>query len=252
MNETRECKCLTKTQHDETDCGRRVKSVVHVDGNLMRTANVPKPDGVSSLQDLWQRETDALAKRMIRDMPTPQAALLAAESALAAGASPEVVREVLDEPRDDMHERETEPSLEAAPKTSLMYEELKKVLPDRTITDEDVAQFTSNVARVLHEIVEGDEDDEDDGAEVIPITRQQRRAAERAAAKEAERESEELVSMTKAQFQKLHRARVMLAALVRREGRVRIPQRELQIQKGDQLDVKVQENGDLLVTFKAG
>lgn len=155
----------------------------------------------------------------------------------------------MSESNDDMHERETEPNLETAkPKTSLMYEELKKVLPDRTITDEDVARLPgkSLVAKVLEEIVQEPVDEDN----VVPLmSRQQRRAAERVAAKEAE---QSLVSITTAQLEKLHRARIMLAALVRREGRVRIPQKELTIRKGDQLDVKVQDNGDLVVTYKAG
>lgn len=107
----------------------------------------------------------------------------------------------------------------------------------------------SNVAQVLADILEGEEaEGDDEGAEVVPITRQQRRAQERAAAKEAQ----SLVHVTKEQYDKLHRARIMLAALVRREGRVRIARRELELQRGDKLDVKVQENGDLMVTFKAG
>lgn len=51
----------------------------------------------------------------------------------------------------------------------------------------------------------------------------------------------------------MRRLRLMLFALVRREGRVRISQREYQaIADADKLDVKVQENGDLVVSFEKG
>lgn len=46
------------------------------------------------------------------------------------------------------------------------------------------------------------------------------------------------------------RMRLMLFALVRREGRVRISRADLEAaQRGGKLDVKTQENGDLVVSF---
>ena len=87
---------------------------------------------------------------------------------------------------ESIHERETEPALPVEP---------------------------SAVEKVLEEIVQVPEDN------VVDLqTRQQRRAAERA----AEKEANSLVSMTKDQLDKLQRARIMLAALVRQQGRVRI------------------------------
>lgn len=102
----------------------------------------------------------------------------------------------------------------------------------------------SAVEAVLNEIVQ-----EPAGDNVVPITRQQRRAAEREAAKVPE----PLISITEAQYGKLMRARIMLAALVKREGRVRLTQRELNgIGKRAKLDVKVAENGDVVMTFVEG
>lgn len=54
-------------------------------------------------------------------------------------------------------------------------------------------------------------------------------------------------------FDRLRRGQYMLTALVREQGRVRISRAALEsIKRTDRLDVKVQENGDLVVTFLAG
>jgi hypothetical protein len=51
----------------------------------------------------------------------------------------------------------------------------------------------------------------------------------------------------------MQKLRLMLFALIRREGRVRISRREVDaITDADKLDVKVQENGDLVVSFEKG
>lgn len=146
----------------------------------------------------------------------------------------------------DLWQRETNAAAEKAIKSVAMHG-----VPEATLAMAASAAHAgaSNVAQVLADIVQdNDEREDEDGADVVPITRQQRRAQERAAQKDAQ----SLVHVTKEQYDKLHRARIMLAALVRREGRVRIARRELELQRGDKLDVKVQENGDLMVTFKAG
>lgn len=62
-----------------------------------------------------------------------------------------------------------------------------------------------------------------------------------------------LVSIDERRLTQLVKGRIMLAALVRKEGRIRITRRELEaVQQRDKLDVKVQENGDLMVTFLEG
>lgn len=50
---------------------------------------------------------------------------------------------------------------------------------------------------------------------------------------------------------RLARAQIMLAALVKREGRIRIPWSEIQdIDRRGKLDVKVGDNGDVTVSYK--
>ncbi len=62
-----------------------------------------------------------------------------------------------------------------------------------------------------------------------------------------------LISIDERRLTQLVKGRIMLAALVKRDGRVRITRRELEaVQQRDKLDVKVQENGDLMVTFVEG
>lgn len=62
-----------------------------------------------------------------------------------------------------------------------------------------------------------------------------------------------MVSVDERRLAQLAKARIMLAALVKRDGRVRITRRELDaIEQRSKLDVKVQENGDLVVTFVEG
>lgn len=86
-------------------------------------------------------------------------------------------------------------------------------------------------------------------------SRQVRRAEERATSKQSVAltkmaENAERVVVGEEQASKLQKMRQMLFALVRREGRVRLTQRELAaVQSRDGLDVKVQENGDLAVTY---
>lgn len=71
---------------------------------------------------------------------------------------------------------------------------------------------------------------------------------------EANRKAEQrLVSVDERGLEKLHRARIMLAALVRKTGRVRISRSDLDsITPASKLDVKVQPSGDLVVTFVEG
>lgn len=63
---------------------------------------------------------------------------------------------------------------------------------------------------------------------------------------------EDMVAVDRAKYDRLNKARVMLAALVKQSGRVRISKRDLTPVEGSKLDVKVQENGDLVVTFVEG
>jgi len=85
------------------------------------------------------------------------------------------------------------------------------------------------------------------------LTRQQRRASSRAEAKMAENAQRVALANAEEQAKKLARMRYMLFALVRREGRVRLTQAELNATEPTAgLDVKVQENGDLLVTYVRG
>ena len=89
-------------------------------------------------------------------------------------------------------------------------------------------------------------------------TRQQRRAEERASAKRTEAlakmaENAERVALGDAQAAKMQRMRIMLFALVKQLGRARLTQHELNaVEPGSGLDVKVQPNGDLVVTFLRG
>lgn len=63
----------------------------------------------------------------------------------------------------------------------------------------------------------------------------------------------QLVSIDERKLGALIRGRIMLAALVKQSGRVRIPVRELQsITQKSRIDVKVQENGDLVLSFLEG
>jgi hypothetical protein len=100
----------------------------------------------------------------------------------------------------------------------------------------------SETAKVLEEIVDGSDN------VVDLVTRQQKRAQERAAAKDAQ----SVVPITKERLAALMRARTMLAALVRRTGRVRISRAEVEIGAGSRVEVKVQDNGDLVVSFVEG
>lgn len=77
------------------------------------------------------------------------------------------------------------------------------------------------------------------------------------AEKERERqrttETGKMVSIDERRLLSMMKQRHMLAALCRAQGRVRIPRGDLdKITQRDKLDVKVQENGDLVVTFVEG
>jgi hypothetical protein len=100
-----------------------------------------------------------------------------------------------------------------------------------------------------------------DGTEdnVIPLSRQVRRAQEREAAKLAEKtdaalaDAERATALASQRMMSLMKTRHMLFALVRATGRVRIHRDDLKrVTDRDKLDVKVQENGDLVVTFEEG
>jgi hypothetical protein len=58
------------------------------------------------------------------------------------------------------------------------------------------------------------------------------------------------VTVDEKRYERLGRAQVMLAALVKASGRVRIPRADIEsIGKDSRLDVKVQENGDIVVSY---
>lgn len=85
-------------------------------------------------------------------------------------------------------------------------------------------------------------------------SRQVLRAETRAALKaEHRKESLEKLAVDDARIAKLLRARHMLFALLKQSGRARIDRRLLDsINLTDTMDIKVQENGDLVVTFVEG
>jgi hypothetical protein len=90
------------------------------------------------------------------------------------------------------------------------------------------------------------------------LSRQVRRAEERAATKQSTAltkmaENAERVVLGEEQAQKMQRMRVMLFALVKQLGRARLTQAELNaIAPKDGLDVKVQPDGSLVVTYLRG
>jgi len=92
----------------------------------------------------------------------------------------------------------------------------------------------------------------------VVVSRQVRRAEERAATKQSAAlatmaENAERVVVGEEQAGKLQKMRQMLFALIRREGRVRLSQADLAaVAPKDGLDAKVQENGDLVVTYLKG
>lgn len=99
----------------------------------------------------------------------------------------------------------------------------------------------------------------DDGP--VVVSRQVRRAEERAATKQSAAlaalatmaENAERVVVGEEQAGKLQKMRQMLFALIRREGRVRLSRADLAaVALKDGLDAKVQENGDLVVTYLKG
>lgn len=97
-------------------------------------------------------------------------------------------------------------------------------------------------------------------ADVVPITRQQRRAQEREAEKIAERAerpatAEEMLEAKANDARKLAllKSRHMLFALVRAQGRVRISAADLsRVTDRCKLDCRVQPNGDMVVSFVDG
>lgn len=80
-------------------------------------------------------------------------------------------------------------------------------------------------------------------------SRQQRRAE----AREAKKTFEDVYSEADAKLKPLLKARHMLFALIRSQGRVRIPHMDLRaVQLEDKLDVHVDANGDLTVGYVEG
>lgn len=88
------------------------------------------------------------------------------------------------------------------------------------------------------------------------VSRQQRRAAERAREKEQaalEKAAEETLATDDPRLKPLLKARHMLFAMAREHGRVRIKATHLNVvTTADKLDVRVQPNGDLVVSFVEG
>ena len=84
------------------------------------------------------------------------------------------------------------------------------------------------------------------------MNRHERRVADirQARAKRDEQaEAQDLAAL----MDRLRRAQYMLTALVKQQGRVRIDRAMLDnLRTTDRLDVKVQEGGDLVVTYLAG
>lgn len=99
---------------------------------------------------------------------------------------------------------------------------------------------------------------EDASASVAGASRQVRRAEERASTKQSAAltkmaENAERVVLGEEQAQKMQRMRIMLFALVKQLGRVRLTQAELNaIAPKDGLDVKVQPDGSLVITYLRG
>lgn len=102
---------------------------------------------------------------------------------------------------------------------------------------------------------------EDDVATVHSIeeSRQVRRAKARGMAKMKESveriagREEAILATSDARIARLMRAQHALLALVKREGRIRMSKRELaSITTGDALEFKVQDNGDVVVSFHGG
>jgi hypothetical protein len=61
------------------------------------------------------------------------------------------------------------------------------------------------------------------------------------------------VTVDERHYERLTRAQIMLAVLVREHGRVRLSARDLAaVTRKDKLDVKVQDNGDVIVSFVQG
>lgn len=85
-----------------------------------------------------------------------------------------------------------------------------------------------------------------DESNVVPISRQVARAEERRLAKDVDA----AVTLHEEAVRGLRKAQHMLAALVKMQGRIRITRAMLEsVGPKDGLDVKVDEHGNLLVTY---
>lgn len=97
----------------------------------------------------------------------------------------------------------------------------------------------------------GDENDTGDvvaaAAEAVDLRSRQQRRAE---AREARKTWEDVYTDSDPRLQPLMKARHMLFAILRQAGRIRIPAAELQaVDMRDKVDVKVADNGDLIVEY---
>lgn len=104
-----------------------------------------------------------------------------------------------------------------------------------------------------------DAKEDSDLAVVVPLPRQQRRAHERQAEKLAEltekaaREGERELAAADKRMAALMKARALLFAMARENGRIRVSRAHLDaLTDRDQLAAKVQENGDIVLTFVTG
>jgi hypothetical protein len=103
-----------------------------------------------------------------------------------------------------------------------------------------------------------DDETEEKAHDKANETRQVRRAEARMSAKQEValakmNANAERTVFGEEQAAKFQRMRTMLFALVKQQGRVRFTQQELNaIEPRAGLDVKIQDNGDLLVTFLRG
>lgn len=83
--------------------------------------------------------------------------------------------------------------------------------------------------------------------EVVDLRSRQQRRAE---AREARKTWEDVYTDSDPRLQPLMKARHMLFAMLRQAGRIRIPAAELQaVDLRDKVDVKVADNGDLIVEY---